>query len=1394
MTDSEIPIQPTGHVSMPTIPQQPYNLPMSPSAPNLGENRTASLLSLLKFSQAVPASSSPSPEKALVAVPQSVPTPPRPSVNSPAPNSQPPHGRSISTNDLVASLLGRAPGESKNSSKENIVPSSSASSVQRHTPPVQRSPAQKRSPALQRSATESASQRAKSPVNPQDLVFQLLGRQKPVQQEDPSNTQLETQTQPQSTVPEHELTREGSSQNDDLTPASQPHAPPLSVNSSPPTRAAPPTPVEAQFPAAQPPSKGLFTYVNPFDQLSASSPRNRPSKSSTPGPGASRRSGLGIGEIRAESVPLPSSTDASPPVPLEAQVAKDSASLEQVKPKEQQLLDQLGQHAGEYSPRPSEVPSHDGGLPAQSVESQPLARGHNAENSDVNGIQQATDLKCHEKRDGEEGYESAQESQPIEVYNFPMKPFSSITIIPSLIKRPKYPQAKISDIARMNRPSDQLDRNLISATHTYIAYSMSKSNGRGGIRIIRQSDGKARVLLKDTTDRTFNVTVGKGERVLGTGISGAVVWVDLTDDFETDNWSSMFVFPPSEEQGQSNGVLKSRARKTSRQIDTFAIGRGKTISIIHAPAAKAYSQGREGNEVASKKYLADHSRTIDTGKASKDFAFSDDDTVIVSIDKAGKLKLWDVRELLNFSDNDAYSPTQQTYPPQPPMVLSTPTSVFSAVYPGDPYRATSVMFLDKFRPYMKSLALRYVLVGVNQNHTLELWDLGLGRPVQEMNFPQESDTGALCSVVYHPLSGIIVVGNPTRNSIYFIHLSAPKYNVPPMSQAQYINGLASGNSNIPKPDATAILSGLREYSFASQGQLISVDILDCECNPQDEDPTLFELYVAHSKGMTSLSVFKEDLGWESDNRVKNAVDAVARGVCTMAYIPPPIYPYEKEQDNKSENTETSNQGPKSKSGGDKSRSISPPTKASVKSDAREDKAAANGTNSGKKKKRDKSSMVMPAAVSGTDEPEWEIPATKAKSPTPVVQNGEQSPTLSLSPEILDREVKKFENTVSLELNKVISQELEKLYKRFDEDKRIQQAAGDAKQDAILRLLSTTLTENVEKVISQIVMSNIQSQVVPAISNVTATSIDRALGDTMNRTLLASLPRELRSILPEAIGRTLTQPEMLNRISESLSHPLTQAVEREFSHCLHATVIPAFQKLAVETAQKAVIETERKQKETITALEQMHLNDSRKIDQLMATVKQLSETMTIMAKSQADFQEQVQQAQAEYYEQSPQPQPQQQSQEQTMPKSQEQLEAEDIENLLRSGKYEDGTIKWLQSKERQAELFDELMVRYRYDFLPNLSQLVLLSVSAAVSVKFEHKVMERLSWLEGVLAVLDPMDPEIHEICNRIMVVVVQRLEQLYMSIAEVDSQTPVLRKIPAIAKRARELSSMSPRG
>jgi hypothetical protein len=991
---------------------------MSPAASNLGENRTNSLLSLLKFSQAVPALGSPGQENAPPPVTTpSTSTPPRPSVNSPAPPQQPlPHNRSIAPSDLVATLFPNVAGK-------EITGSSSASAS-----PVQQRNTGQPSPGIQRASTAESVPQNKDSLYAQDLVFQLLGRTKPDQNEQPR-------------IPEGSSTAEQTpgpgSQRDSprisisaLPPPPQYHTTGPSENSEHAAQIEPPMP-------PQTPSKGLFSYVNPFDQLSATSPRNR-GKPGTPGPGAvPKRSQLGLNEFRAENVPLPSSNPVSPapltpaiaqppvvaPAPVEAEAAKDAATIGQVKEKEQFLMEQLGEYADAYVPQPQQedapIEFENYLEEAMEVPEVDVAESESAkvEEYDTYESPGPKEDKKHQDQPDEDGYESAPENQPVAVYNFPMKPFISITIVSSAIRRIKYPSSKMSDIARMARTFDQLDRNLIAATLTHIAYAMAKSDGSGGIRVVRQYDGKDRILMKGTADRTFNVTIGRGERVIGTGVSGAVLWVDLNEDFERDDWPSMFVFPPSEEQGQSNGVLKSRARKTSRQEDTFAIGRGKTISIIHAPTARAYAEGREGNVVDSKKYLANHARTIDTGKASKDFAFSDDDSVIISIDKAGKLKLWDVQELLKFEDND--NKLRQ------PMALSTPTLYFSAVAAGESYRATSVMFLDKFRPYMKCMALRYVIVGMKQNHTLQLWDLALGRAVQEINFPQESDTDALCSVAYHPSSGIIVVGNPTKNSIYFIHLSAPKYNLPPLSQAQYIKGLANKDPSIPKPEATAILSGLREYSFASKGQLMSLDIYDCEVDPQEENPVQFELYVAHSKGMTTLSVFKEDLGWDMENRVANPVDAIAKGACTYTNMPPPPPPErERERDDKSETpTDTTTQNPKPNMGN---------TLASTET---ADRAASelSGTNGAANKKK-KISKTGPTAAGAAEESKTEkntsavaIAKPKSVSIAAPTSQGDAS-EINIPAGFLDVSVKRIEESVATEFNKVLRKELDQMCK------------------------------------------------------------------------------------------------------------------------------------------------------------------------------------------------------------------------------------------------------------------------------------------------------------------------------------------------------------------------------
>ena len=249
--------------SLPLGSQPPYNSkPMSPTASSLGENRTASLLSLLKFSQAVPSDQATS---------HSVPTPPRPAVNSPLPMSslstQPSSSspRSTSASEIVANLF-RRPTDA-NSVKE------SASPVQQQTP--------NRTPVLQRHATTESLLQQKTPVNPQDLVLGLLSRPKPFQQD----TQISQQQQQQQTASSASERQEASPVAERFggdsphrqSPAVSSMPPPPQIHSDGPSRASPATsPLEGPQ-VTQAPSKGLFTYTNPFDQLSATSPRNKTS-------------------------------------------------------------------------------------------------------------------------------------------------------------------------------------------------------------------------------------------------------------------------------------------------------------------------------------------------------------------------------------------------------------------------------------------------------------------------------------------------------------------------------------------------------------------------------------------------------------------------------------------------------------------------------------------------------------------------------------------------------------------------------------------------------------------------------------------------------------------------------------------------------------------------------------------------------------------------------------------------------------------------------------------------------------------------------------------------------------------------------------------------------------
>lgn len=929
----------------------------------------------------------------------------------------------------------------------------------------------------------------------------------------------------------------------------------------------------------------------------------------------------------------------------------------------------------------------------------------------------------------------------VPVYQFPMKPFISIEITPKELPSLMFKEDSLTNIARLKKEFDQTDRVLVTATNDFIVYGSPKS---GGLKVIRQDDGLARHVFPDTRDRIFNVSISSAnpgsssrgiQNIIATGISGTVYWITILtpgeDIFEQELKDFGLVFPPSipYSDNPSNGQLKTRAKKSCRHPEFFAIGRGKSIHIVFPAHARNSKHLQVGSVMDTENYFKDRNLRICTGKAGKDFAFSEDDSVILTLDKTGKLRFWDIRDLVN--TNNATASTLL------PIELKTSMMTLVTSHPSEKPWPTSVLLVDKLRPYTKGTALRYVIVGMKQNHTLQLWDLCLGKAVQEVSFPHEKESDAICSITYHPSSGIVVVGHPTRNSLYLLHLSAPKYNLPAISQAKFIQRLASKDSTLPKAEATAVLSGLREYSFANRGELRSVELFPSSGEPtrsaeDDDDPMLFELYVMHSKGVTCLGIRKEDLGWSKDSKVAHPVEAEKHGYVVVKDLkeshptsfsdhssanevhPPSTAPKILTKLTKKPTTPslTKRDIPlQEPSGPSKSSSYNVPEKAEKKKKKRGGAVAENllrdleipaasasapvgadfDIDAGQRVQADLSHPIQTAWTatlgtntrkSGPSPAPDQVTEVSLSQPAPQFANEQQNnPGFPL--DFLDKELQKIEKDISAEFNKVINRELESLYQRIAEDKRIQDAAGTAKQDAILRLVSSTLGENVEKVLSRIVSTSIQMDVIPSLGDVTALTLDKRLSDVLTQHLHHAIPPLLKLALPEAINRGVQNPEVLRVISDQITGKLTGHVEKEFNKTLQNTIVPNFKNLAVSVAQSSKIDSDNRIREYVKKAESQHKDDSAKIDQLTLLVRGLSETVHTMAAAQSEFQRQILKLQEQAMQERQkditsaaslqEPNISTPGASRLLPKSPEQEELEMIENLMKDGHAEEATI-------------------------------------------------------------------------------------------------------------------------
>lgn len=1409
-------------------------------------DRAVNLLSLLKSNSGVPAA----PAAASAQQTQS----PSPAMLSPHGQetgfgdggAKPSHAREISASDLVASLFGGG----------RQGPAGVAAPAAAH--PVMQQP------GSSGGAVESSSSTAPNPEK--EMLLRLLNRSKPDVNEGPA--------------------RSASQSPASISPAKSPNPEQLLMSGARPVEeilsGKPDTaPFSQQTPKVATPKDSLFTYVNPFEQLAAASPRNR-----TPHP-KSRSASPAVEFLKNQKpsfaakaeppmdIPKPVETpqsDERAKSPILAEEQKDAISqvvgkmvdeigreIDGSKPVEertsappvtvaqqestQEVLSSIATNLRETAAEAQEAIYETAKEPVKEeivtttattteTTATPAAK-ETTQNKEVSDT-----LPDNWESSAEDGV-TKEEERVVQVHNFPLKPFISIVVKAYTGKLAPLRDDGIMDIARLKKEFDQLDRSLTSASSDYIVYALAKN---GGMRIIRQDDGSDKQVFRSTRDRVFNVALSASQSVSGTseeqailgiGVSGTVYWALISrpekDLFELDALESeSLVFPPfpASDENTSGGQLKTRAKRSSRHPGFFAIGRGKNIYVISPHAAMDPTYGVTGSQrtVNTEKFFKERALKISTGKAGKDFMFSDDDTVIASLDKTGRLRFWDIRDVINNPDFFTSGPT--------PAEVRVPLSTFVTGSPTEKSWPTSVLFVDKLRPYVKSIALRYALVGLKQNHTLQLWDIGVGRAVQELKFPHENESDAICSVAYHPSSGIIVVGHPTRNSIYFIHLSAPRYALQPMSQASYIKRASERDSSLPKPDSTACMSGIREISFASKGQLRSLDLLPMNKNVSD-DSGLFELYVMHSRGVTCLNIKKEDLGWGPDNKIVHPVNALVEGFIEThpletfpnsvtdepsvngdaASTPTKVTP--KEVAKKS--PEAAAEGPLR---------VQSPTKPVLKKKTPEEPvepaatATTNGAEKPEKKKKKKAAATTAATgegaarvkdattVSFTEGAPTETRTVPSRQEPPPSYSATTLPSLgasgvSGSTDFWNKNMEMLQSGVSSVFNQSLGREIEGLYSRFDEERKKWDAASAAKQDQVLRLVSSTLSDNVEKNLARIVSNSIQTEVVPALTDVTSAAVGKQLNEIVAQQLGGVVPREVRQALPEAVSRAVQQPDVMKVLSDSVTQKLGSQVEHEVSKALNNTISPAVKNLTLRAAEKIGTDMEKQVQAQMKQYEIQRHNDSAKIDQLTALVRGLSDTVAAMAATQTGFQNEVLRLNHVL---NTRPNGESSGRHSARPsltniptvptpvapavpveaRSAEEMELAEVAQLMSQGRFEEGSVKWLQSSQ-QADLFDNLFVRLNPSYLTGLSPIVALSVGVAVTSSLETNVMERLSWLDVVLHTVDLRDPDIREVAPKIMDILTQRLESLYMNVAQTNPHDPVIRRIAPLSRRAREL-------
>ncbi|KAF9072939.1 hypothetical protein BDP27DRAFT_1360693 [Rhodocollybia butyracea] len=154
---------------------------------------------------------------------------------------------------------------------------------------------------------------------------------------------------------------------------------------------------------------------------------------------------------------------------------------------------------------------------------------------------------------------------------------------------------------------------------------------------------------------------------------------------------------------------------------------------------------------------------------------------------------------------------------------------------------------------------------------------------------------------------------------------------------------------------------------------------------------------------------------------------------------------------------------------------------------------------------------------------------------------------------LSKEIRRTEENLHTRIARLLTKEMDKQNQRFEDARVHEQEAEFARQEKILKLISSELTRNTTRVVEVAVKNEVQNSVLPSLENLTRTEVREALNDQVGRGLVDVISQRI----PVEMEKLLTRPDISGHFSHLLTTQLTPLIERHIKEAVSKTLLPMY---------------------------------------------------------------------------------------------------------------------------------------------------------------------------------------------------------------------------------------------